>query len=67
MKYSLETRLGMFGALAAVGAFCLLEIGGGLNWFKSGRTVRARFNSIQDLKVGDPVKLAGGPVGRRRR
>jgi phospholipid/cholesterol/gamma-HCH transport system substrate-binding protein len=64
MKYSLETRLGMFGALAAVGAFCLLEIGGGLNWFKSGRTVRARFNSIQDLKVGDPVKLAGVPVGR---
>jgi phospholipid/cholesterol/gamma-HCH transport system substrate-binding protein len=54
----------MFGALAAVGAFCLLEIGGGLNWFKSGRTVRARFNSIQDLKVGDPVKLAGVPVGR---
>jgi phospholipid/cholesterol/gamma-HCH transport system substrate-binding protein len=64
MKYSLETRLGMFGALAAVGAFCLLEVGGGLNWFKSGRTVRARFNSIQDLKVGDPVKLAGVPVGR---
>jgi phospholipid/cholesterol/gamma-HCH transport system substrate-binding protein len=64
MKNSLETRLGMFGALVAVGAVCLLELGGGLSWFKSGRTVRARFNSIQDLKVGDPVKLAGVPVGR---
>lgn len=64
MKNSLETRLGIFGALVAVGAFCLLEIGGGVNWFKAGRTVRARFNSIQDLKVGDPVKLAGVPIGR---
>ncbi len=64
MKNSLETRLGIFGALVAVGAFCLLEIGGGVNWFKPGRNVRARFTSIQDLKVGDPVKLAGVPIGR---
>ena len=45
MKNALETRLGMFGALVAVGAVCLLELGGGLSWFKSGRTVRARSSS----------------------
>jgi phospholipid/cholesterol/gamma-HCH transport system substrate-binding protein len=64
MKSSLETRLGMFAALVAVATFLLIELGGGLNWFKPGHSVRARFTSIQDLKVGDPVKLAGVPVGR---
>lgn len=64
MKTSLETRLGMFAVLVAIAAFLLLEMGGGLHWFQKGITVRARFASIQDLKVGDPVKLAGVPVGR---
>lgn len=64
MRNSLETRLGMFAALTAVGAFLLLELGGGMSWFKSGRTIRAQFSGVQDLKVGDPVKLAGVGVGR---
>jgi phospholipid/cholesterol/gamma-HCH transport system substrate-binding protein len=64
MRNSLETRLGIFAALVVIGAFLLLEVGGGLNWFKGGRSVRARFTTIQDLKPGDPVKLGGVPVGR---
>ena len=64
MKNTLETRLGMFIALAMIAAFIILEIIGGLDFFKPGYHLRARFNSIQELKVGDPVKMAGVPVGR---
>lgn len=64
MRNSLETRLGLFFALVVVAAFLMLEIGGGTGWFKSGKTIRANFRSVQDLKVGDPVRLGGVPVGR---
>lgn len=64
MKNSLETRLGLFFALVVVAGFLLYEITGGTDLLRGGRTVRARFTSVQDLKVGDPVKLGGVPVGR---
>src|SRR3954467_6079870 len=64
MKNTLETRLGMFIALAMIAAFIIIELIGGVNIFKPGYHLRARFNNIQDLKVGDAVKMAGVPVGQ---
>jgi phospholipid/cholesterol/gamma-HCH transport system substrate-binding protein len=64
MKSSLETRLGMFFAVVLIAAFILFELLGGGAVFKRGVEYRAQFSSAKDLKVGDPVKLAGVPVGR---
>ncbi len=66
MKSSLETRLGMFFAVVVIAAFILFELLGGGAIFKRGVDFRAQFSSAKDLKVGDPVKLAGVPVGRVR-
>ena len=63
MKNTLETRLGMFIALAMVAAFVILEVIGAGNIFKAGYPLRGEFANIQELKVGDPVKMAGVPVG----
>jgi phospholipid/cholesterol/gamma-HCH transport system substrate-binding protein len=63
MKNTLETRLGMFVALAIIAGFIIVELIGGLNRFAPGIHVKARFNNIQELKVGDAVKMAGVPVG----
>ena len=63
MKNSLETRLGMFFALALIGLLLLLEIAGGLNFFQKGIEVGARFYDVKELKEGDPVKMAGVSVG----
>lgn len=64
MKNSLETRLGLFFALACVAGFVLFEMAGAGTFFNRGREIRARFISVQDLRVGDPVKLAGVMIGR---
>jgi phospholipid/cholesterol/gamma-HCH transport system substrate-binding protein len=64
MKNTLETRLGFFVLLAVISAFILLETVGGLDVFKHVYTLKARFNTVRDLKVGDPVKMAGVPIGR---
>ena len=66
MKNSLETRLGLFFALAVIAFFILFELIGGGALFSHGQEIHARFTSIKDLKVGDNVKLAGVPVGRVR-
>lgn len=63
MKNTLETRLGMFVAIAMVAGFIIVEILGAQDFFKSGHYIRAQFESIQDLKLGDPVKMAGVPIG----
>ena len=63
MKSTLETRLGIFFALALIGLFILMEIAGGFNVLKETISVGARFNNIRDLKVGDPVKMAGVEIG----
>ena len=63
MRNSLETRLGIFFALVVIAAFLLLELGGGTRWFRSTHSLTATFKSIQDLKVGDAVRLGGVPVG----
>lgn len=67
MRTSLESRLGLFFALAFVAVLVLLEISGGLEVFRKGVEIRARFNAINELQVGAPVKLAGVQVGDVRR
>jgi len=64
MKNSLETRLGIFVALAVIAAVLILEIVGGVERFQRGYELKALFNGIQDLKEGDHVKMAGVEVGR---
>lgn len=64
MKNSLETRLGIFVALAILASLFIVEMVGGLQFFKGGYHIQARFSNIQDLKVGDAVKMAGVTVGR---
>jgi len=64
MKDTLETRLGMFVALAIVAGFIIIEVLGGADFLKPAYRLRALFNNTQELKVGDPVKMAGVPVGR---
>jgi phospholipid/cholesterol/gamma-HCH transport system substrate-binding protein len=67
MKNSLETRLGFFFALVIIAAFILLEMIGAGALLTRGTELQARFGAVRDLKVGDPVKLAGVPVGRVRK
>jgi len=64
MKNSLETRLGIFVALAALAAVLILEMVGGVERFTRGRHLYALFNNVQELKVGDRVKIAGVEIGR---
>lgn len=64
MKNSLETRLGIFVALAVIAAVLILEIVGGVERFQRGYELKALFNTVQDLKEGDRVKMAGVEVGR---
>ncbi len=64
MKNTLETRLGIFVALAVVAAVLILEVVGGMEKFQPGYAVQARFNTVQDLKEGDRVKMGGVDVGR---
>ncbi len=64
MKNSLETRLGIFVALAVIAAVLILEVVGGPGRFERGYQLQALFNSVQDLKKGDRVKMAGVEIGR---
>lgn len=64
MKNTLETRLGIFVALAVIATVLILETVGGTEWFQQGYRLFARFNNVQDLKIGDRVKMAGVEVGR---
>ncbi|HEY3914965.1 MAG TPA: MlaD family protein [Verrucomicrobiae bacterium] len=63
MKDSVESRLGIFFALAIIFILIILESLGGFSIFKRGFHVRAMFKTVHELKAGDPVKMAGVPVG----
>lgn len=64
MKNTLETRLGMFVAVVMAAGFLIIEtLGGWGDLFGSGHHLRAQFDTVQDLKVGDAVKMAGVPIG----
>ena len=64
MKNSLETRLGLFFALALIATVIILEMSGGTDFFKPSYLLYARFNTVLELKEGDQVKMAGKQIGR---
>ena len=64
MKNSLETKLGIFVALAVVAAIVIIEMVGSIDIFHHGYHVHALFDTVQELKVGDSVKMAGVEIGR---
>ncbi|HZI33015.1 MAG TPA: MlaD family protein, partial [Candidatus Binatia bacterium] len=63
-KNSLETKLGIFVALTAIAAVLIIETLGSTDLFRGGYQVSALFDTAQDLKVGDRVKMAGVQIGR---
>ncbi len=67
MRNSLETRLGLFFALAFVAGLLVLELSSGIDFLRKGVDVKARFNSVNELQIGAPVKLAGVQIGDVRR
>ena len=64
MKDSLETKLGMFFALAIIVTLIVLESLGGFAFIKRGKHLLTQFKNVQELKIGDPVKMAGVTVGK---
>jgi phospholipid/cholesterol/gamma-HCH transport system substrate-binding protein len=64
MRNTLETRIGLFVALAVLAAAIILERVGSFESLQRGTHVNALFADIQDLKVGDRVKMAGVEIGR---
>src|SRR5439155_20773981 len=64
MKNTLETRLGIFVALAVIAAVLIMDTLGGIELFKRGYHLHADFKNVQELKVGDRVKMGGVEVGR---
>src|SRR5678816_1984187 len=64
MKNTLETRLGLFVALVVLAAFLIINTVGGLDQLRRGNHIRALFDTAQELKVGDRVKMAGVEIGR---
>lgn len=64
MKNTLETRLGIFFALALVVAIIVLEMVGAADFFQRGYLVYGMFKNAQELKKGDLVKMAGVEIGR---
>jgi phospholipid/cholesterol/gamma-HCH transport system substrate-binding protein len=63
MKDSVESKLGMFFVLAIIFILLILEFLGGFAFFQRGFHVRAMFQTVHELKVGDPVKMAGVTIG----
>ena len=64
MKNSLETKLGIFVFLAVLAGWAIVETLGSADLFHHGYRVTAQFNTVQDLKPGDRVKMAGVEIGR---
>jgi phospholipid/cholesterol/gamma-HCH transport system substrate-binding protein len=64
MKNSLETRLGVFVVLVVFAAFFIMETLGGMESIHGGYRLNAMFDTVQDLKVGSSVKIAGVEIGR---
>jgi phospholipid/cholesterol/gamma-HCH transport system substrate-binding protein len=64
MRNTLETKLGIFFALALIVAVIILEMVGVADFFKPGYRVHADFKTVQELKKGDLVKMAGVEIGR---
>jgi phospholipid/cholesterol/gamma-HCH transport system substrate-binding protein len=63
MKNSLETRLGIFVVFVIIATVVIVETLNGWQFFHHGYHVSTYFETVQDLKMGDPVKMAGVPIG----
>jgi phospholipid/cholesterol/gamma-HCH transport system substrate-binding protein len=64
MKNSLETRLGYFVVLAMFAGWIITETLGGVESFRGGYRLSGLFGTVQDLKVGNSVRMAGVEIGR---
>jgi phospholipid/cholesterol/gamma-HCH transport system substrate-binding protein len=64
MKNSLETKLGIFVVLVVIASWAIIETLGGADFFSHGYHVTAQFDTVQELKLGDHVKMAGVDIGR---
>jgi phospholipid/cholesterol/gamma-HCH transport system substrate-binding protein len=64
MKNSLETKLGFFVVLTIIAAIVIIEKLDGGEWLQHKKHLSAQFDTVQDLKVGDRVKMAGVEIGR---
>jgi len=64
MKNRLETRVGLFFVLAALAAVLMLEVSDNSSFFGKTYVLYADFDNVNELKEGDPVKLAGVQIGR---
>ena len=64
MRNTLETRIGLFVALIAIAAVLVLETLGVREQFQKGKEIQAAFQTVQELRVGDRVKMAGVEVGQ---
>lgn len=64
MKNSLETKLGIFVAVTVIAALLIIETLGSADLFSRGYHVSALFDTAQDLKVGDRVRMAGVEIGK---
>jgi phospholipid/cholesterol/gamma-HCH transport system substrate-binding protein len=64
MKNSLETKLGIFVVLVVMASWAIIETLGGADFFSHGYHVTAQFETVQELKVGDHVKMAGVDIGK---
>jgi phospholipid/cholesterol/gamma-HCH transport system substrate-binding protein len=56
----------MFAAVIVLAAVTLVEILGGTERFQRTYVLHALFSGTQELKKGDPVKMAGVEIGRVR-
>lgn len=63
MKNSLETRLGIFVVAVVIAAVVIVETLNGWQFFHKGVHISTLFDTVQDLKTGDDVKMAGVPIG----
>jgi phospholipid/cholesterol/gamma-HCH transport system substrate-binding protein len=63
MKNTLEVRLGIFFIIALIAGAVILDLAGARDFLSKGYAVRAHFENIQELKEGDPVKMAGVDIG----
>lgn len=64
MRNTLETKLGIFVFLALLAAWAIVETLGSTDFFHRGYHISAQFTTVQDLKPGDRVKMAGVEIGR---